>query len=83
MPFSTFGISILENPDVVGQRLPVYRLRAYVHTPTLCLDVVDEDLHLFQGVAYDFMLDIFLVVSQFYFSLNLLRGSDGCTAQAS
>ena len=50
--------------------------------PTLCLDVVDEDLHLFQGVADDFILDAFFVVSQFYFSLNVLRGSDGSRAQA-
>ena len=50
--------------------------------PTLCLDVVDEDLHLFQGAADDFILDIFLVISQFFFSLNVLRGSDGSTAQA-
>ena len=43
----------------------------------LCLDVVDEDLYLFQGVADDLILDILPVVAQCYFSLHVLQNSNG------
>ena len=40
---------------MVGQRL---RLRAYLRMLALCLDVGDEDLRHFQGIADDAILDI-------------------------
>ena len=67
---------------MVGQRLPVWRLRAPVRMLALCVDVVDENLFLFQDVADDIILDIFLLIAQCYFSLNLHHDSDGSSTQA-
>ena len=48
----------------------------------LFLDVADEDLHLFQGVADDVLLDILPVVAPSYFFFNVLHDPDGSSAKA-
>ena len=48
----------------------------------LFLDVAYEDLHLFQGVADDVLLDMLAVVAPCYFFFNVLHDSDGSSAKA-